>query len=80
MNRATLMKGSEMAFNRPPPPDSRIVINVNRSVLRAPLLHAQRAHVTGSVRTTLLGALAVTFSPSDVFPADQRSAQRENLY
>lgn len=81
MNRAALMKGSEMAFNAPPNP--RIVINVNTSLLCATLLHAQRAHVTegmGGIRTGVLGALVVSFIPSGIFPVDQRSVQIENLY
>lgn len=79
MNQAALMKGSEMALNHLPP-NPRVVINVNRSLLCAPCFHAQKAHGIGSIRTALLGAPAVSVSPSDIFPADQRSVQTENLY
>lgn len=78
MNQAALMKGSEMTPNHPPP-NPRVVINVNRSLLCAPCFHAQKAHSIGSIRTALLRAPAVSFSPSDIFPADQRSVQIENL-
>ena len=42
MNQVALPKGSEMAFNHPSlPPNPTVVINVNKSFLRAPLLHEQ---------------------------------------